>query len=262
MPFALSDGARIYWRLDGQAGRPPLVMVSSLGSDHTMWDPVMPGLTRHFQVLRLDKRGHGASDVPPGEYSIAQLGRDALACADAAGWARFHFAGLSIGGMTGMWLARHAGQRLDRLVLSNTSARVDPRTFDERIPLVLGQGMAAVTDAMLARFFTPAYAARRTAHHGSVRSTLLSIDPRGYAACCAAIRDMSIADGLAKIAVPTLVIAGTHDPSTPPERGREIAATIPGAAYLELPTAHFGHSERPLRWLDATVRFLLADSRR
>ena len=110
MPFAQSDGARIYWRLDGRPDRPPLVMVSSLGSDHGMWNPVLAGLEREFHVLRLDKRGHGASDVPDGEYSLAQLGRDVLACADAAGWKRFHYAGLSIGGMIGNNVARNRAE--------------------------------------------------------------------------------------------------------------------------------------------------------
>lgn len=256
MPFAHSDGARIYWRLDGSPDKPPLVMVSSLGSDHAMWTPVMAGLERHFQVLRLDKRGHGASDVPEEGYSIAQLGRDALACADAAGFERFHFAGLSIGGMTGMWLAQNARQRLRRLVLSNTTSRVIAHAYDERIRLVLTEGMAAVADGVMGRFFTPAYAARQTAHYNTVRSTLLAIDPRGYAGCCGAIASMAIADGLPAITTPTLVIAGTYDPATPAERGRDIAAAIPGAQYLELPTSHFGHSERPLRWLNATVGFL------
>ena len=257
MPFARStDGTRIYWRLDGRPDKPPLVMVSSLGSDHAMWNPVLAGLERECHVLRLDKRGHGASDVPEGEYRLEQLAQDVLACADAAGWKRFHYAGLSIGGMIGMWLAQNAPRRLDRLVLSNTAARTDPGTFDERIRLVRSQGMGAVADTVLGRFFTPAYAARRTIHYSTVRSTLLGIDPRGYAGCCAAIRDMRIAEGLRRIKTPTLVIAGRFDPSTPAERGREIAAAIPGAGYVELPTAHFGHSERPRRWLDAVVPFL------
>ena len=257
MPFVRSsDGTRIYWRLDGRPDKPPLVMVSSLGSDHAMWNPVLAGLEREFHVLRLDKRGHGASEVPVGDYALAQLGRDVLACADAAGWQRFHYAGLSIGGMIGMWLAQHAPQRLDHLVLSNTAARVDPSTFDERIRLIRSQGMPAIVDTILGRFFTGGYLARRTVHAATVRSTLLGIDPDGYAGCCAAIRDMDIATGLPGIATPTLVIAGSFDPSTPAERGREIAQAIPGARYLELPTAHFGHSERPRRWLEAVVPFL------
>ena len=256
MPFVQCEGARIYWRADGREQAPPLVMVSSLGSDHSMWDPVMGSLTRFFRVIRLDKRGHGASDAPAGDYSMERLGRDVLAVADAAGAQRFLYAGLSIGGMIGMWIAANVPERIERLVLSNTSANVDPRVFAERIATLRAGGMAAVADGVLARWFTPAYTARGTAHQDTVRRTLLSIDPTGYIGCCAAIRDMSIAPQLGSIRAPTLVIAGTHDPSTPAEQGRLIAHAIPHARYLELPTAHFAHSEQPGRWAEFAVRFL------
>lgn len=256
MPFVNCDGARIYWRADGRPELPPLILVNSLGADHAVWNPVLPGLARYFRVIRLDKRGHGASDAPAGDYSIERLARDVLAVADAAGAARFHYAGLSIGGMIGIWLAANAGERIERLVLTNTSATMDPRSLSDRIAAVRAGGMAAVADAVLGRWFTAAYAARCTEHHATVRETLLSIDPLGYAGCCAAIRDMSIEPLLPTITRPTLVIAGSVDPSTPPEQGRRIAAAIPHARYLELPTAHFSHSEQPARWIDWVVRFL------
>lgn len=256
MPFVHCENARIYWRVDGHPDAPPLVLVNSLGSDHAVWSPVMPVLTRFFRVIRLDKRGHGASDAPPGDYSIERLGRDVLAVADAAGAQRFHYAGLSIGGMIGMWLAASFPERLDRVVLTNTSASVDPKGFGERIAAVRSGGMAAIADAVIPRWFTAPYLARDTEHAATVRQTLLSLDPAGYAGCCAAIRDMAIEPLLPGIRVPVLVIAGTHDPSTPPERGRAIAHAIPHARYLELPTAHFSHSEQPGRWADWVVRFL------
>ena len=122
VPFADSEGCRIYYRLEGVAGRPLLVLAHSLGADHGMWDPQMPALLSRFQVLRLDLRGHGASDVTPGDYTIAQLAHDVLAAVDAAGRERFAFCGLSLGGMIGQWLGAHAGARVERLVLANTSS--------------------------------------------------------------------------------------------------------------------------------------------
>lgn len=257
MPFVNCDGARIYWRVDGRAEAPPLVMVGSLGSDHAMWNPVMGALARHFRVIRIDKRGHGASDAPPGDYTMERLGRDVLAVADAAGAPRFRYMGLSIGGMIGMWIAGNAPERIERLVLTNTTARVDPSTFAERIATIRSGGLAAVADMVLGRFFTPAYAARNTVHYATVRQTLLSLEPEGYIGCCTAIRDMAIEPLLARIVAPTLVVAGTFDPSTTPEQGRWIAQQIPGARYFELPTAHFSPSEQPGRFADAVVRFLL-----
>jgi len=259
MPFATSDGVRIYWHVDGRAEAPPLLMVGSLGSDHAMWNPVMGALTRFFRVIRIDKRGHGASDAPDGAYSMEQLGRDVLAVADAAGVGHFRYLGLSIGGMIGMWLAANAPERVERMVITNTSARVDPRTFDERIAAIRAGGVAAIADTVLGRFFTPAYASRNTEHRATVRQALLALQPQGYIGCCCAIRDMRLEPLLPAIRVPTLVIAGSYDPSTPPEQGRWIAQTIPGAEYLELPTAHFSPSEQPGRFVDAAVRFLLGE---
>jgi 3-oxoadipate enol-lactonase / 4-carboxymuconolactone decarboxylase len=256
MSFIHREGARIYWRIDGRADAPPLLLVNSLGTDHAMWNPVLGGLARYFKVIRFDQRGHGASDAPPGNYTIEMLGRDALAVADAAGATRFCYVGVSLGGMVGMWVAASAPERVERIVLANTSAQLAPQGFDERITQVMLGGVAAITDAVLGRFFTARYAARRTEHYETVRQTLLSIDATGYAGCCAAIRDMDLVPMLSRIVAPVLVIAGTHDPSTPPEHGRRIARALQNARYVELPTAHFSHSEQPARFVDLVVRFL------
>ena len=257
MPFTHCDGVRIHWRADGPAEAPALILVGSLGSDLHVWDPVVDGLARSFRVIRIDKRGHGASESPPGDYSMQRLGLDVLAVADAVGAATFHYAGVSIGGMIGMWLAQNHPQRLSRLVLSNTTAHVDPSGYGERIASVRAHGMTSVADTVIARWFTPGYAGRHPAHHAAVRQALLSIDPTGYTGCCAAIRDMTIEARLAGIQVPTLVIAGSLDLSTPAEQGRRIAAAIPGARYLELPTPHLSHPELPERFVDEVTRFLL-----
>ena len=259
MPFAVHDGVRIYYRIDGRSDAPPLLMVSSLGCDHGMWNPVMPALAQAFRVIRVDKRGHGASDVVHGDYTIEMLGRDVLAVADAVGLQKFHYAGVSIGGMIGIWLAANAGDRIQRLLLANTSAQVAKGTFDERITQVLLGGMPAIAEGVMSRFFTPGYAARRTEHFETVRQTLLAIDPLGYAGCCSAIRDMELVPLLARIVAPTLVISGKHDPATPSHMGQQIAQAITGAGYVELPTAHFSHSEQPARVADLMVRFLLGE---
>src|SRR6266545_3198839 len=149
MPFVSRDGVRLYWRSDGDPARPALLLANSLGADHALWDPVVPALMRHFRVLRFDMRGHGASDVAPGEYTIEMLARDALAVADAGGVARFCYAGISLGGMIGQWIGANAGDRVLRLVLSNTSAKLDPSVWDERIAKVRFGGTAAVVDAVM-----------------------------------------------------------------------------------------------------------------
>lgn len=157
MPFAESKNCRIYYRLEGLPGRPLLVLAHALGTDHGMWDPQMPDLLTRFQVLRLDLRGHGASDAPAGDYTIAQLADDVLAAVDATDHDHFAFCGLSLGGMIGQWLGVHAGERVRQLVLANTSPRVaDPSLFDTRLRTVLEQGMRAIEESVMQRFFSPA----------------------------------------------------------------------------------------------------------
>ena len=257
MPFTHCEDARIHWTEDGAAEAPALVLVGSLGSNLRVWDPVVADLARSFRVIRIDKRGHGRSDVPPGDYTLARLGLDVLAVADDAGAKRFHYAGVSIGGMIGMWLAQHHPERLIRLVLSNTTATVDPAGYRDRITTVRAQGMAAVADAVIARWFTADYTLRHAAHHALVRDALHAIDPVGYTGCCAAIRDMRIAEGLGDIRVPCLVIGGSLDAATPAAHGRAIAQAIQGACYLELPTPHLSHPEVPERFIAALTGFLL-----
>jgi pimeloyl-ACP methyl ester carboxylesterase len=156
MPYALSDGAKIYWRVDGHTASsdtPALVLVSSLGTDHTMWDPVIEPLSARYRVIRMDKRGHGQSDAPVGDYAMEQLARDVLAVADAAGAKQFHYAGVSIGGMIGMTLATITPQRILRLVLANTSAYVEPAVFETRIAHLKEVGLAGIIDMVMERFY-------------------------------------------------------------------------------------------------------------
>lgn len=258
MPFVTSDGARLYWRCDGPDGAPALLLSNSIGTDHALWDPVMPALMRAFSVIRYDARGHGASEATPGEYSMDLLARDALAVADAAGAARFHFAGISLGGMVGMWLGANAPERIDHLALCNTSPYFGPESWAARIAAVRSGGMAAIVDMVMGRFFTPAYVNQADARFASVRRLFLSIDAGGYVGCGAAIRDMDLRPGLARIKAPTLVVAGRFDQATTPAQGQAIANAIAGARYVELPCAHIPTHEAGAALVDEICRFMLA----
>jgi 3-oxoadipate enol-lactonase/4-carboxymuconolactone decarboxylase len=259
VPFTNSQGCRIYYRLEGSPAKPLLVLAHSLGADHGMWDPQMPALLRHFQVLRPDLRGHGASDSPAGDYTIPQLGGDVLAAVDAAGRERFAYCGLSLGGMIGQWLGANAAGRIHHLVLANTSARVgDPSLFEARRTTVLQQGIRAIEEAVMQRFFSA-----RTLQSGnpaaeSIRTVLLATSPAGYAGCCAAIRDMDHRPLLGGIATPTLVIGGDLDISTPwAGHGDVLAAGIPGARAVQMAAAHLSNVERPSGFSTALFDFLL-----
>jgi 3-oxoadipate enol-lactonase/4-carboxymuconolactone decarboxylase len=255
LPFVSIDNTRLYYRLEGTQGLPVLVLSHSLGCDHGMWAPQVPDLLEHFQVLRCDTRGHGASDAPPGDYSIDQLGRDVVGLLDALGIQKFAFCGLSMGGAVGQWLGINVPARVTSLVLANTSAQFSSETLEARRRTVLEGGTKAIVDAVMGRFFSPEKQADPYAH--AVRSVLLGTNPLGYAGCCAALREVNFKTLLGKISAPTLIIAGDHDASTPwAQHGQIIAREIAHSEALHLPTAHLSNLERPHSFTVAVLDFL------
>jgi 3-oxoadipate enol-lactonase/4-carboxymuconolactone decarboxylase len=252
----------LFYRLEGAAGKPVLVLSHSIGCDHGMWAPQVADLLPHFQILRYDTRGHGASDAPAGEYSIELLGRDVLAIADRLEIAKFAFCGLSLGGAIGQWLGINAPGRVTHLVLANTSAQFGPRTnWETRIQAVRERGMPAIVDMVLQRFFSPETLKRSESYLDSIKSVLLGTNPAGYIGCCAALRDVDHASLLHQIRVPTLVIVGENDIATPwAEHGGVLANHIPGALSVLLPAAHLSNLERPRSFTAALLGFLRPSS--
>jgi 3-oxoadipate enol-lactonase len=246
---------QLHHRFDGPEDAPVLVLGSSLGTTHAMWDDQVPAFAERFRLLRYDTRGHGGSPAPPGPYAMAELGADVLALLDRLGFDRVSFCGLSIGGMIGMWVASEAPERIDRLVLCCTVPWFPPRElWDERAATVRSRGMEPLVDAAIERWLPPDVRAERPDLEERLRAMLRSTPPEGYAGCCEAIRDMDLRDRLAGIEAPALVLAGSDDPSTPPERVREVADAVPDARYVELRgAAHIANMARP----DAFTRAVL-----
>lgn len=262
MPFADLADVRLHYRFDGPVGAPVLMLSNSLGTDLAMWEAQMPRLTRDHRVLRYDTRGHGQSAVPPGPYTIAHLGRDVVALLDHLALDRVTFCGLSLGGMTGMWLGIHAKARVARLVLANTTARIArPDLYEARIAKVNADGMAAIAGDVLPRWFTPQFIAREPATVATIKTMLERTPAAGYVACCAAVRDMDQRDLLPKVKAPTLVVAGKHDPATPPEANEYIKNHIPGAQFATLDAAHISNVEQPDAYAKTVLEFLLAGKR-
>jgi 3-oxoadipate enol-lactonase len=240
--------------LEGPEGAPVLVLSNSLGTTLAMWDEQVPALSESFRLLRYDHRGHGGSPVPPGPYRIEGLGRDVLVLLDRLEVERFSFCGLSIGGMVGMWLAGEAPERVERLVLCCTSGRFAPEAYDSRARTVRADGVGAVADAVLERWFTPAFRASRPDVVEWARRMLLGTPAEGYAGCCEAVRDADLADRLGAIRAPTLVIAGADDPAAPPDQAEFIRDSIPDASLEVIPeAAHLANIEQP----EAVTRTIL-----
>jgi 3-oxoadipate enol-lactonase len=237
----------VHHRVDGPEGAPPLVLAGSLGTTLAMWDAVVGALVADLRLIRHDHRGHGRSPVPNGPYSIAALADDALALLDRLSIERASFAGVSLGGMVGMWLAIHAPERIDRLLLCCTSAHMPPpEAWTERAATVRERGMRAVADATLERWFTPGFRERRPEAVKRALRALLGTPGEGYAACCEAIAGHDLRDQLAAVRAPTLVISAADDPATPPEHGRLIADAVARARHVVLDSGrHLVAAERP-----------------
>jgi 3-oxoadipate enol-lactonase / 4-carboxymuconolactone decarboxylase len=259
LPFANIHNTKMFYRLQGNAGRPVLILSHSISTDHAMWDLQVEDLLPYFQILRYDTRGHGSSDATPGEYSIEMLGKDILALADVLQISQFAFCGLSLGGAIGQWVAAHAPERVTHLVLANTSPQFVPQTnWETRMAAVRNGGMSAVVDIAMQRFFLPDTLAKQDPHVASTRSIFLGTDPVGYLGCCAALRDMNHGDLLKQIKAPTLVISGDRDVATPwTGHGERLAQEIPGAKAVHLAAAHLSNIERPHSFTAALLEFLL-----
>jgi 3-oxoadipate enol-lactonase / 4-carboxymuconolactone decarboxylase len=220
--------------------RPPLLLLNAIGTTTTIWDGLVGPLAERLRIIRVDTRGHGDSPPAHEPCTIADLGGDMLAVLDKHGVERAHVAGVSLGAMVAMWLAAHHPDRVARLALLSTSAHLAAPRWHERAAAVRVGGMAAIAGPVVARWITPALAARDPELVARLTAMLQSIDPESYARCCEAIAAMDLRADLPRIGAPTLVIAGAQDQAIPVEHARTIAdgiatarlAVLPGAAHI------------------------------
>lgn len=247
--------------VEGRDDGEVVVLSSSLGSDLGMWQPqVAPLVEAGYRVIRYDHRGHGSSPAPPGPYTLADLGEDLLALLDSLDVEAAHIAGLSLGGMVGMWTAAHRRERVRSLTLCCTSADLGPRSmWSERAELVRTRGMEPIVEPALGRWFTDGWLAANPRRTDEFRNMIAATSPVGYSGCCSAIETMDLLGVLPMISAPTLVISGAEDAATSPEHGRRIAEGISGARVEVVEgAAHLGSVEQPERFTELMLDHLKA----
>lgn len=255
----MTDSCDVFYELSGPPHGPVLVCSASLGTELSIWSPQADRLVGSRRVLRYDLRGHGRSPVPPGPYSIAELGGDLIALLDKLEVQRATLCGISIGAMTSIWAAAHRAERVDGLILCCTSARFTDearRSYVERAAAVRDAGLEPIADAVISRWLTHRFAGEHPGVVARLRSALVSIPSEGYAGCCEALAALDLRPELDAVDVPTLVIAGEEDPATPPDHGRLIADRIRGARLEVVPTAHLAIVEQPTLLSDLILNFL------
>ena len=257
MPIAENGDLRIHYELTGAGDGPVLMLANAIGSNLHMWDKALPSFEKSYRVVRYDMRGHGESSVPPPPYTIDQLGGDVLFLLDSLGIGRASLCGLSLGGLIAMWIGIHAPERLSRMVLANTAARIGTREgWEERMKTVQASGMEPVALASPARWFTRIYQEQSPEEMDRARAMIATTDAAGYAGCCAVLRDTDLRNQIGTIEASCLVIAGAHDPSTPPEEGRAIQSALRDGKYVELDASHLSAWERAEEFAGVVLAFL------
>ena len=254
---AISDGARIDYSIAGAATAPTLLFINSIATTRELWARQLPRLSKSFRVISYDARGHGYSQVTAGDYTIEQLGRDALAILDHAGAESAHVCGISLGGITAMWMGVHAPRRIASLVLANTAARIGSvEMWTERIAFVKKQGMATLADLTMPRWFTDGFRRREPQTVEQFRAMVAACSKDGYLSCCAALRDEDLREAIAGIRCPVLCVAGSADPATPPVALQLIHERIAGSKMVLLDAAHLTNVEQHERFNAELLGFL------
>lgn len=247
MAFARIGDIVLHYTVLGRADAPVLVFSNSLGSDQRIWQEVIPSFLDRYRVILYDKRGHGLSDAPDGPYSIDDHADDLIGLLDLLRIAQAAIVGLSVGGMIAQRLAVRAPARVRALVLCDTAAKIgNLDMWNQRIAAIKADGIASIADAILERWFTPAFRETRVAEYRGWRNMLIRTPTPGYVGTCATVRDADLTADAARISAPTLCLVGDQDGSTPPDLVRETANRIPDARFKVVASAgHLPCIEQP-----------------
>ncbi len=251
------DKVQLYYQTAGDPANPALLLSNSLGTRWQMWQPQLNALTKYFYLISYDSRGHGKSDKPAGPYSLTRLGQDALCVLGALGIKKAHFCGISMGGLTGLWLAIYAPERFLKIAVANTAAKIGTKEgWQSRAEAVREQGLIELAKSAPQRWFTPGFIRKQAALVEQLTDTLAEQDKEGYAACCDALAEADLRADLSRIQLPLLVIAGSADPVTTMADAEAILQACSSASMVSLKASHISNLEQPAAFNRALSSFL------
>jgi 3-oxoadipate enol-lactonase len=255
-----ANGIETHYTLDGPANAPVVTLSHSLATDISMWEPQLAALRARYRVLNYDTRGHGATEVTQGAYTLDQLAEDARALLQALGIARTHWCGLSMGGMIGQTLALKHPELFASLSLCDTSSRIPAEArplWADRIKTAETQGMEPLVEPTLGRWLTAPFRERRKDVEAKVASMIRATPPKGYAGCCHAISALDLTDRISAISLPTLIVVGEEDQGTPVAASKVMHERIKGSELVIIPSAaHLANLEQPEAFTGAVTGFL------
>lgn len=248
------------YKIQGTPNSPVLMFSNSLGADLTMWDALVPYLLPYFRVLQYDTRGHGKSEVTEGPYNIAMLGQDVIELLDALHIEKVYFCGLSMGGLIGQYLGIHHPERLHKLILSNTDSKIgDEKRWNERIDLLEKEGMEALVDATMQKWFTEGFHKTNPSRVAEMKQIFSANNFIGYTGCCSAIGAADFREDIKNISVETLIITGDEDEVTNVAQAENMQATIPNAQLKVFKAKHLPSTELPAYYAEALINFIVGE---
>ena len=259
MPTFTSNDAQINYQTFGDANKPALIFSNSLGTKYSMWQPQIEHFQQDHYVICYDTRGHGASSAPQGPYSLEQLGQDVVNLLDHLNIAKAAFCGISMGGLTGQWLAIHKPERFNHVIVCNTAAKIgQEQAWQDRAALVREQGLAPIAATAASRWFTNPFIQSNPAVVAELSNDLGAGSPEGYANCCEALAKADVREQLSSIQIPVLIIAGQQDPVTTVADGQFMQQRIANSQLFEINASHISNIEQPEAFNQAVQTFLAA----
>ncbi|OAL79235.1 3-oxoadipate enol-lactonase [Acinetobacter sp. SFB] len=257
MPTFNSNGAQINYQTFGNVTKPAIIFSNSLGTNYGMWQPQINHFQNDFFVICYDTRGHGASSAPKGPYTLEQLGQDVVNLLDHLNVAKAVFCGISMGGLTGQWLAIHKAKHFNKVIVCNTAAKIgQEQAWNERAALVREQGLQPIASTAAGRWFTEKFIQDNAAEVEKLQNGLAAGSAEGYASCCEALAKADLRKQLKDIAVPVLVVAGQQDPVTTVADGQFMVNQIKNSALFEINASHISNIECPDEFNQAVQQFI------
>ena len=257
MPKFTSNDAEINYQTFGDASNPAIVFSNSLGTKYSMWQAQIEHFQKNHFVICYDTRGHGQSSAPQGPYTIDQLGQDVVNLLDHLNIQKADFCGISMGGVTGQWLAIHHSARFNHVIVCNTAAKIgQEQAWLDRAKLVREQGLKPIAETAALRWFTERFIQSQSTIVESMSNDLAAGSAEGYASCCEALAKADLREDLKNISVPVLVIAGQQDPVTTVADGQFMVDRIANAELFEIDASHISNVEKPQEFNQALENFL------
>ena len=257
MPTFTSNQASINYQTFGDHTKPALIFSNSLGTQFSMWQPQLDALKKDFYMICYDTRGHGQSSAPQGPYSIELLGEDVIHLMDHLHIDKANFCGISMGGLTGQWLAINHPERFEHVIVANTAAQIgQEQAWKDRASLVREQGLEPIASTAATRWFTEGFIKKNAKIVDQLSINLAQGSPEGYASCCEALAVADLRDQIQGINIPVLVIAGSKDPVTTVKDGQYMVNKIRSSALFEIDASHISNIEQPQAFNKAIFDFI------